>query len=85
MDCGAGVQELAAEKRQAATGGTWPVVGTPPFPGLRGHPARSCLAHAERDNPVGVRTAMVQPGKPTVRKAQLPSGRRTAREANAGG
>ena len=39
-----GVQELAVVKRQAATGGTCPVAGTPPFPGLRGHLARSCIA-----------------------------------------
>ena len=36
MDSKTGVQELAVVKRQAATGGTCPVAGTPPFPGLRG-------------------------------------------------
>jgi len=58
MGCMAEVQELAVVKRQAATGGIYPVVRTPSFPGLRGHPARSCLVQVERDNPVGVRAAV---------------------------
>jgi len=36
----------------------------------------------ERGNPDGVRAA--EPGKPTVRKAELPGGRGMTREANAG-
>lgn len=51
-------------------------------PGFREHPPRSDLGRVERDNPVGVRAL---PGKPTVREAQLPGGRRMVREANAGG
>ena len=58
MGCKAEVQELAVVKRQAATGGIYPGVRTPPFPGLRGHPARSRLVQVERDNPDGVRAAM---------------------------
>jgi|SRR5450756_805608 len=58
MGSSAEVEELAVVKRQAATGGIYPIVRTPPFPGLRGHPARSCLVQVERDNPVEVRAAI---------------------------
>lgn len=51
-------------------------------PGFRGHPTRPGLDRVERDNPVGVQT--MWSGQPTVREAQLPGGRRTVQEANAG-
>lgn len=60
-------------------------------PGSRGHPLRSHLACAERGNPDGVRhgtvgsSTVVVGGGLTVRKAEIPSGRRMTREANAGG
>ena len=40
--------------------------------------------HAERDNPDGVRQ-VIGAGRPTVREAESPGGRRKTREANAGG
>jgi hypothetical protein len=46
-------------------------------------PTAHLLPHAERANPDGV--CRTHPGsKPTVRKAQIPSGRGKDREANAG-
>jgi hypothetical protein len=77
------VQGHAAAKRQAMAGDPPPSVSAPPSPGYRGHPPRSHLTRAQRDNPVEVRAAM--PGKPTVRKAELRGGRRMTQEANAGG
>ncbi len=51
-------------------------------PGYRGHPRRSDLVRAERENPVEVR---VRPGKPTVREAQLLCGGNGWSRAGAGG
>jgi len=51
-------------------------------PGFREHPPRPGLGRAERDNPVGVR--ILRSGRPTVREAQLPGGRRTVQQAKAG-
>src|SRR6266568_5721402 len=79
----AGEQGPAAGRRQAPAGRTWPAGSAPPPPGFRGRPPRPHLPHAERENPDGVRR--VPAGKPTVREAESPSGRRKAREANAGG
>ena len=52
---------------------TWSGGSAPPSPGYRGHPTRSYLSRAERDNPVGVR-ARVASGGPTARKADPPAG-----------
>jgi hypothetical protein len=64
-------------------GRIWPGGSAPPSPGYRGRPTRSYLSHVERDNPVGVQ-ADDRFGGLTVREAELPGGRRTIREANAG-
>jgi hypothetical protein len=50
-------------------------------PGIKRAPSRSGLAHVQHDNPVGVR--QIDAGRPTVRKVQLPSGRRMTQEAKA--
>jgi hypothetical protein len=84
VGCGSGVQGLAAEKRQATAGhGIRP--GEHRRPRGRGgtHPGRISQArNVETPSGSGRQAA---PGKPTVRKAQLPSGNRMTREANAGG
>jgi len=41
-----------------------PPGSAPPPPGLRRHPARSRLAHAQHSNPVGVRRASPPEGRP---------------------
>ena len=79
-----GVQELAAVKRQAATGGTCPVAGTPPFPGLRGRLPGRVSREWNVVTPLGSGLRF-RTGKPTVRKADILSGSGMAQEANAGG
>lgn len=78
-------QGPAAERRQAPAGEARSAGSAPPSPGYRGHPPRSHLMHAERDNPDVVQVSRCGPGRPTVRNAELHGGRRMTREANAGG
>jgi len=78
MECCSGVQGLVAEKRQAPAEQA-PQPGEHRRPRGRGgtHPSRnSCVRNAV--TPVGVRAIM--PGKPTVRKAQLPGGNRMTKK-----
>jgi hypothetical protein len=49
-------------------------------PGYRGRPSPSLLVRAERGNPVEVRAERSLPGKPTVRRAQLPGGNRMTKK-----
>jgi len=49
---------LAAVKRQAPTEESGVGRVSTAVPGSRGHPIRSLLAHAERDNPDGVPASM---------------------------
>jgi hypothetical protein len=74
MGAGPGCRDFAVVKRQAATGYQALVVRAPLSPGLRGRPLRPYLMRAKRDNPVGVPPLVTATGKPTVRKAQSPSG-----------
>lgn len=72
---------LAAERRQALAGEVTPDRWTPPPRGKGStHPGRiSFVWNVETPLRSGP-----WPGRPTVRKAQLPSGNRMAQEANAG-
>jgi len=72
---------LAAGKRQAAAGDKEPAAGTPPPRGAgSAHPG---WVSAVR-NVITPSGSGHQPGKPTVREARLPGGRRMVQEANAG-
>jgi hypothetical protein len=68
---------LAAEKRQAAAGGTSPAVGTPPSRGIEGTLPGRVLRMRNVGTPSGSGRGN-GPGKPTVREAELPGGNRTA-------
>ena len=83
MGRGAGVQGLAAVKRQAAAGGTCPAVWTPLPPGIEGIlPGRvSCLRNVGTPSGSGRVSAA---DRPTVRDAEFPGGNRMVQEANAG-
>lgn len=74
---------LAAEKRQAAAGGTLPAVRTPPSRGLEGTLPGRVLRMRNVGTPSGSGRGD-GPGKPTVREAEFPGGNRMAQEANAG-
>jgi hypothetical protein len=84
-DVVAGNQGPAVVRRQVPVGEARSAGSAPPSPGCRGRPTRSGLTHVERDNPVAVQAGMCWSGRPTVRNAELRGGRRTTREANAGG
>jgi hypothetical protein len=75
------VQGLAAAKRQAATGGICAGRGSTAVLGVERAPNPVVSRACGTWNPNGVRAP---PGKPTVRKAQVPSGNWMTREANAG-
>ena len=84
MGCGSGVQGLAAGKQQATAGhGIWPGGHRRPRGREGTHPGRISLVR-NVVTPSGS-GHLVVPGKPTVRKAQVPGGNRMTREANAGG
>jgi hypothetical protein len=82
VGCVCGVQGLAAGKRQALAGhGIWPGEHRRPRGREGTHPGRiSKVRNVETPSGSGR-----MPGKPTVRKAQLPGGNRMIRQANAGG
>ncbi len=75
MGCVCGVQGLAAGKRQALAGhGIWPGEHRRPRGREGTHPGRiSQVWNVETPSGSG---RQVVPGKPTVRKAQLPGGNR---------
>ena len=81
MGCGSGVQGVSLG---SGSGGRCHFAGcmSTVAPGLRRHPSRSGLAHAERGNPVAVQD--FGSGGPTAREAELCGGNRMVQEANAG-
>jgi len=82
MGCGSRGKGLVAEERQAPDEHVPQPGRAPPSSGHRGHPPRahSCVRNAVTPSGSGPWA-----GKPTVRKAQVLSGNRMTREANAGG
>ena len=84
MGWNSGVQGLAAEKRQALAGhGVRSGEHRRPRGREGTHPGRiSCVQNVA--TPLGSGHEGFVAGKPTVRKAQLRSGKRMTREANAG-
>jgi hypothetical protein len=80
MGCGSGVQGVSLG---SGSGGRCHFAGcmSTVAPGLRRHPSRSGLAHAERGNPV--RGQNWCSGGPTVRNADVSGGIGMVQEANA--
>src|SRR5512133_3285061 len=75
------VQGWAAVRRPATAGLPVPAVWAPHPRSIEGTQSRSDLARGQRGNPDGVRAWL---GRPTVREAHSPSGRRMTQQANAG-